>query len=259
MSSEIMDAYWAAPPMARTFATAILVTSISVHFGFVSYAWFYFTEDRLLRFPPEIWRLATNFFLSGPKLGIIMDPYFAYQYLKQLEVASPRFPRKEDVLWYLITVGSFIILLNRTFLDGGFFLDGLIMALAYTATQDQRGVQSNFFFFTVPAQSIPYCMLLASLLMNPMAIPLQITGILSAHLYDFLSRLWPEFGGGRNILATPGFVSYLVQTPRVLQRGYGTAIRQPSAPASGSSTGASTGSVLPDSWKTRGVGKRLGG
>lgn len=133
------------------------------------------------------------------------------------------------------------------------------MALAYTATQDQRGVQSNFFFFTVPAQSIPYCMLLASLLMNPMAIPLQITGILSAHLYDFLSRLWPEFGGGRNILATPSFVSYLVQTPRVMQRGYGTAIRQPSAPASGSSTGASTGSVLPDSWKTRGAGKRLGG
>jgi Derlin-2/3 len=74
--SEIMDAYWAAPPMARTLATAIVLTSISVHFGLLSYTWFYFTEDRLFRFPPEIWRLATNFFLSGPKLGILMDPYF---------------------------------------------------------------------------------------------------------------------------------------------------------------------------------------
>jgi Derlin-2/3 len=76
MSSEILDAYWAAPPMARTLATAIVVTSISVHFGFLSYSWFYFTEDRLFRLPPEIWRLATNFFLSGAKMGIIMDPYF---------------------------------------------------------------------------------------------------------------------------------------------------------------------------------------
>lgn len=75
--SEIMDAYWAAPPMARTFATAIVVTSISAHIlGLVPYAWIYFTEDRLFRLPPEIWRLATNFFLSGPQLGIIMDPYF---------------------------------------------------------------------------------------------------------------------------------------------------------------------------------------
>ncbi|KAL2179219.1 Der1-like family-domain-containing protein [Thermothelomyces heterothallicus CBS 202.75] len=259
MSSEIMDAYWAAPPMARTLATAILVTSISVHFGFVSFVWFYFTEDRLLRFPPEIWRLATTFFLSRPKLGIIMDPYFAFQYLRDLEVANSRFPRKEDVLWYLITVGGFILFLNRTFLGGGFFLDALIMALAYTATQDQRGIRSNFFFFTVPAQAIPYCMLVSSLLMSPAAIPLQITGIVAAHLYDFLSRLWPEFGGGRNILATPRFVSYLVQTPGVLKRDYGTAIRQPNAPTAGSSTGASTGSVLPDSWKTRGAGRRLGG
>jgi Derlin-2/3 len=76
MSSEIMDAYWAAPPMARTLATAILVSSIAMYTGLLSSWWFYFTEDRLLRFPPEIWRLATNFFLSGPKIGIILDPYF---------------------------------------------------------------------------------------------------------------------------------------------------------------------------------------
>jgi len=158
-----------------------------------------------------------------------------------------------------MTVGGFIIVLNRTFLGGAFFLDGLVMALAYTASQDQRGVQSNFFFFTVPAQTIPYCMLLASLLMNPGAIPLQVTGILSAHLHDFLTRLWPEFGGGWNILATPSFVSYLVRSPRAVQRDYGTAIRQRSASTTGSGTGASTGSVLPDSWKTRGTGTRLGG
>jgi len=75
--SEIMDAYWQAPPMARTLATAILVTSLSAYiFGILSFSWLYFSEDRLFRLPPEIWRLVTSFLISGPKLGIIMDPYF---------------------------------------------------------------------------------------------------------------------------------------------------------------------------------------
>jgi Derlin-2/3 len=147
-------------------------------------------------------------------------------------------------------------LLNRAFLGGAFFLQALIIAMAYTVTQDQRGLKSNFFFFTVPAQTVPYCMLIGSVLMNPGVVMQQITGIIAAHLHDFLYRLWPEFGGGPNILATPSLVSYLVQTPMVFQRHYGTAVRP--TDAAGSSTGASEGSVLPDSWKTRGAGHRLG-
>jgi len=51
----------------------------------------------------------TSFLLSGPKIGLILDPYWAYQNLRQLEMGHPKFPRKEDVLYYLITVGSFIM------------------------------------------------------------------------------------------------------------------------------------------------------
>lgn len=149
--------------------------------------------------------------------------------------------------------------INRVFLGGVFFLQGLITALCYTAVQDQRGAKATFFFFTVPAQLIPYCMIGASLLMSPGLIPLQLSGIVAAHLHDFLTRLWPEFGGGRNLLPTPAILSKLVETPRVFQRGHGTAFRAPNRAASGSSTGASTGSVLPDSWKARGAGRRLGG
>jgi hypothetical protein len=108
--SELMDAYWAAPPLARTMTTAIVITSVSVYLlGWLSPFWIGFHEERLFRFPPEIWRLVTNFFVSEPKIGIIMDPWFVYDYLKQVEVANPKFSAKEDVLWYLITVGSFII------------------------------------------------------------------------------------------------------------------------------------------------------
>lgn len=140
---------------------------------------------------------------------------------------------------------------------GGLYLKGLIMAMCYTAVQDKRGQKSNFFFFQVPAQSVPYCMLIWSMLLNPGVIPLEVSGILAAHLHDFLTRLWPEFGLGPNLLPTPGFLSKLVQTPRFMKRTYGTAV-QPKASTSGSSAGASAGPVLPDSWKTRGAGHRLG-
>lgn len=47
----------------------------------------------------------------------------AYLYLGQLETSNPKFQRKEDVLWYLITVGGFIIVgLTSLFFSFSFFL-----------------------------------------------------------------------------------------------------------------------------------------
>lgn len=141
------------------------------------------------------------------------------------------------------------------------FLQPLIIALCYTSVQDMRGVKMTFFFFQVPAQTVPYCIILSTLVSSgsPDAVPGQLTGIVAAHLYDFMTRLWPEFGGGSNLLPTPGFISRLFTTPRIFQRGQGAAVRPGSASGdAGRSTGASTGSVLPDAWKTRGSGQRLG-
>ena len=126
--------------------------------------------------------------------------------------------------------------------------------------QDKRGQKAGFFFFTVPAQLVPFCMLGVTLLLNPQLLPLQVFGLVAAHAYDFLTRIYPEFGGGPNLLPTPAFMSRFVQTPRVLQRDFGTAFRAraPNEPAAGRGTGMA-GSVLPDSWRSRGSGHRLGG
>lgn len=51
----------------------------------------------------------TCFLITTPKLGILFDSYFMYQYMSQLEQGNPRFPRKEDFLWYLIVVGTTIL------------------------------------------------------------------------------------------------------------------------------------------------------
>jgi Derlin-2/3 len=153
--------------------------------------------------------------------------------------------------------GSKII--NQAFGFGyGFFLRALNLALCYTVTQDQRGMQAGFFFFTIPAQLTPICTIAVTFLMTgPYLALLEIIGLFAAHLYDFLSRLWPEFGGGPTLIATPAIMSRLVQTPRVMSRSAGTAFRATRDESSGSTTGASTG-PLPDSWRTRGPGQRLG-
>ena len=54
---------------------AAFVTSIGCYFGMFPFHWFHFEVYRLLRIPPEIWRPVSSFFLTTPKLGIILDPY----------------------------------------------------------------------------------------------------------------------------------------------------------------------------------------
>lgn len=148
-------------------------------------------------------------------------------------------------------------MLAQYFLGRVYFLQALILAMCYTATQDQRGQKAGFFFFTVPAQLIPFCMLGVTLLtQGPEAMLLQLTGLVAAHQHDFFTRLWPEFGGGAYWIPTPGFFARLVTTPRFMQREYGMAIRNDQR--TGSSTGAQGSGPLPDSWKTRGSGHRLG-
>src|SRR6187549_3876243 len=137
------------------------------------------------------------------------------------------------------------------------FLPALIISMAYTVTQDQRGQKATFIFFTVPAQTVPYCMILINLLF-PGGVPVMmvmITGLVAAHLHDFLTRIYPEFGGGRNLLPTPAFLSRFMVTPRIFQRAYGTAIRPPAGNTvgggggTGSSTGVDSRGPLPDSWR----------
>lgn len=93
----------------------------------------------------------------------------------------------------------------------------------------------------------------------------QATGLVAAHAHDFLSNIYPTFGGGANLLQTPGFIErfFAITVPQVLHRAYGTAIKHPQQPqGSAASTGTSSaraGSVLPESWRSRGTGHRLGG
>ena len=151
--------------------------------------------------------------------------------------------------------------LNFAIVGGGIFTASLVLAFTYTACQDERGQKATFYIVTVPAVWIPYLMLLMTFItQGPFAAKVQGTGLVAAHLHDFLTRLWPSFGNGRNLVPTPGFVRRLWQTTEatVKVRGYGTA-HAPAQREGGNASGSASGPPMPQSWGSRGSGHRLGG
>ncbi|KAF2086913.1 Der1-like protein [Saccharata proteae CBS 121410] len=135
-------------------------------------------------------------------------------------------------------------------LQGFRFLDALTMAVMYTWAQDNSNTQVTFFVITVPGRYLPYLYLLVSFVMGGPAVVLhQGTGLLAAHMYDFLTRIWPTFGGGRNVISTPGFLRQWFGGAAPQQRGYGVAFAAREPAPQGRATGWSN---------QRGPGRRLG-
>ena len=102
-------------------------------------------------------------------------------------------------------------------------------------------------------------MLLLSLIQaGPEAALTEAAGIPAAHLYDFLTVLWPQYGGGRNLIPTPEFLKRWFEgssgTKRVEVKVHGTSYR---ASTPGGSSASSSGFSNP--WGSRGQGRRLGG
>lgn len=152
-------------------------------------------------------------------------------------------------------------------MGGILFLSPLTLALAYTYAQENPNRQLSYFIITFSAKYLPYAMLAMTFVMaSPVAALHQATGLIAAHLYDFLTKIWPEYGGGRKLINTPLFVRrWFEQTGGVAsQRSYGTAFSGNTTTAPQRQTGSGGGwasgfSGGSGAWNQRGQGRRLGG
>ncbi|KAM0558583.1 hypothetical protein ACHAPJ_004778 [Fusarium lateritium] len=259
MADNVMAAYWELPSVSRNLLTAIVLTSIGCIVGLLPTMSLIHHPSYLWMVPPQIWRLVTSFFIELQPISLLFNSFFLYRYCVQLETGNPRFPRKVDLVYYILFVSSVILMIDYLAgLTSFMYMNGLILAMVYTTTQDQRGQKTQYIVLTIPAQALPLCMIVVTALMaGPNKALVEVEGLLAAHLYDFLTRIWPEFGNGPRLLRTPAWLERLVQTPRVTSRGFGTTVRPGNSASTGSSTGVNTG-PLPDSWRTRGRGHRLG-
>jgi hypothetical protein len=146
-------------------------------------------------------------------------------------------------------------------LKAGILMGALMLAFIYTFAQDNRGKKAHFIILQIPVEFLPWAMLGLTFVMGgPTAAMQQGTGIIAAHLYEFLTRLYPQFQGGRNYIQTPAIVKRWFGADRssFTHKAYGTGFRQgqnlPQQPSSGWTSGFSS-----SSWSGRGQGRRLGG
>ena len=159
-------------------------------------------------------------------------------------------------------------LLGGFYLGGPMLLSALTLALAYTYAQDNPNRQVSYFIVTFSVKWLPYVMLAMSFVMaGPQEALIQSTGLVAAHTYNFLTKIWPEYGGGRRYISTPQTVRKWFAQPGITatRRGAGTAYNAGSAGNQNvpqrqtGSGGGWTSGMTGSGWTSRGQGRRLGG
>jgi len=262
-----MDVFWTLPPVSRTITAAAVVVSALGYGGVISLRQYIFANYFVFttKMFPQLWRVFTAFLITKPKFAILLDPYFLYQYGSSIERESSRFSRPGDFFVYTMFVGSVIVATAGGLLNGYTFLPALSLAYAYTFGQDNPTRSVQFFIINFDAKYLPFAMLFLTFIIDgPDAAASQLTGLVAAHLYDFLTRIWPTFGGGTNYIRTPQMVQrWFGAAPGSVQnRGYGHVVegrgRAAGAPGSGASpsTGRTTGAST--AFGAMGPGRRLG-
>ncbi|PGH05962.1 hypothetical protein AJ79_06651 [Helicocarpus griseus UAMH5409] len=260
-----MDVFWTLPPVSRTIIAAAFVESLLVHGGLISPLKVLFHIPWIFKIFPEVWRLITPFLLTGGGLDFVFDLYFLYKYGSELERDSPRFTVPGDFFTYVIFVGSVITLSAGVLLQSMVFTPALIIAFMYTYGQVNTGRKASFIVIQIPVELLPWANIVLIMLMRGWGqAQTAACGVVAAHLYEFLTRIYPTYGRGRNFISTPVIVKRWFGAHRSTQtyRSYGTsyqpadrAARQ-AGPGSASASGSSWFSG--NSWSGRGAGRRLG-
>lgn len=258
-----MDVFWTLPPVSRTITALAVSVSALGYGGIISLSQYVFFKPYVFttKIIPQLWRPLTAFLITKPKFGILMDPYFCYQYGSGLERGSSRFSQPGDFFTYTAFCAAFIFATAGGILNSYTFLPALTLSYAYTFAQDSPTRQVSFFIVNFDAKFLPFALLFMTFIVDgPEPAAAQLTGLLAAHMYDFLTRIWPTFGGGKNYFVTPNFVKRLFGgTAGVQNRGFGHVV-QGQGRATGSAAGApSAAADIRNRWGSVGPGRRLGG
>jgi Derlin-2/3 len=95
----------------RTITAAAVVVSAAGYGGIISLSQYVFFKPYVFttKIFPQLWRPLTAFLITKPKFGILLDPYFCYQYGSGLERESSRFSQPGDFFVYTAFCASIIV------------------------------------------------------------------------------------------------------------------------------------------------------
>jgi membrane associated rhomboid family serine protease len=105
-----MDEFWRAPPVSRTLTAATFIQSLLFYGELISGRYLFFVPRKIFfHLPPQVWRLATCFFLTGPRFDFLWDLYNLWRYSSALESQSGRFSKPGDFFIFILFVNTVIM------------------------------------------------------------------------------------------------------------------------------------------------------
>ncbi|GAA5822208.1 hypothetical protein JCM5353_001529 [Sporobolomyces roseus] len=225
------------PPFTRTTLGLLGVTTISSLLKLINLHSYAFIPSLIAR-NWEIHRLVLPFFFGGTGLPVIFNTIMIYRSLKDLE--SSHFKgRLADMTWAFILMCGGIIGLNTPLQTPILFNPFLMSIIHLWGQTNPTGKVSLYGLLQVPAPYFSLALLGMDLLNGGTpAVLVSLTGLISAHLYYYLSIVYPQRYPSstlpRTLFAPPQFLINLL--------GNGTSTPPSSSGPGAPSTSSTTGS-----------------
>ncbi|KAI8047022.1 Der1-like family-domain-containing protein [Gilbertella persicaria] len=215
--NEIVDWYNSIPPITKALFTLTIATTTISGLGLIQ------PSTLILYWPNvkhklQLWRLVTCFFFNKFSIGFAFNTYFLYRNSLQLENEVFSGQPADYMFFHLFTTG---LQLAAASIFGIYVLsDGLLLSVAYLWAQHHQEQMVSFMFgVQFKAMYLPWVMIASDFLMSGGVLPrASIAGLVSSHVYHYLTHIYPN-QGGRRYLQTPNFLKRLFPSARGIRSG----------------------------------------
>eukprot|EP00882_Tetradesmus_deserticola_P002337 GHRQ01002494.1.p1 GENE.GHRQ01002494.1~~GHRQ01002494.1.p1 ORF type:complete len:258 (+),score=77.66 GHRQ01002494.1:233-1006(+) len=230
------------PPITRTMAAACFLTTLGSYLGLINVWNIVIIRAKIIQ-EYQIWRLVTNHFFIGPfGMKFLFNMIWLLQYGSILEKQTYMFA-PADMVFMLLFCGVLLSLMAVAFPFLGLFTcaSALIFCLIYLYSRHFPTQQVSIMgLFQVQSFYLPFAFLGITVVLGGDPKP-DICGIVVAHIYYWLTELYPTQAGRPSMLPTPQWLKVLVSN-----MGIGPPLRPADATPAGFSAFRGTGRRLGD-------------
>ena len=201
--TDLKQWFFDIPIVTRFLFVSSFVVSLAGVYGAVA-------KSRLVLIWPlvihkfELWRIVTNFFFHNVGFPFLMLMMFLYNQSKALESTEYE-GRTSDYLFFILFNMSLLLPISYV-MKWAVLGRSLVMSIIYMWSRKFPEVQMSFYFgIKFQGKYLPWVLCGFELLLGgvPMA---YFAGILTAHIFYYLTEVMPRVSGKASWLQTPGFL-----------------------------------------------------
>ena len=204
--SEIMDFLNAIPPVTKAILAPSVALPLVLRFYRELYEYVYFSPKDIFT-KGQLWRLVSPFFVWQLGFSYIINMFFLYRHMKQLEEEEFR-GRRADLIWMLVLLCVGILILggigHQVFLS-----EALLMSILYVWSRKFPDVNMTFMFgLRFKSQYLVWVLTIYHFILGA-PIWQDVIGIVCGHIYWFCADVLPRTHDV-NVVGAPMLLQRLV-------------------------------------------------